>query len=107
MERTVSTVDNIDHASDVHVSVSTREEQVHASTIPSEVVDGAITSPSVQQTVIDVEVVDHPEPVMDNPGKSSSTPNEKDFLENADSMTCPICMESWTSDGSHRIWYAS
>jgi hypothetical protein len=107
MERTVNTVDNIDHARDAHISVSTREEQVQVPTIPSEVVQDARTSSSVQQAVINIEVADHPEPVIDNIGKSSFTPNVKDSLENADSMTCPICMESWTSDGSHRIWYAS
>jgi hypothetical protein len=25
----------------------------------------------------------------------------------ADVVTCPICMEAWTSIGSHRIWYPS
>ena len=83
-------------------SASVIEEPVQASTGPLEAVSEAIISSSVQQVVINIEDIDYQEPA--NPGKSPRASREKDSMENADSMTCPICMESWTSEGSHRIW---
>ena len=83
-------------------SASVREEQVQVSTGQLEAVNEAIISSSVQPVVINIEDIDYQEPA--DPGKSPGASREKDSMDNTDSMTCPICMESWTSEGSHRIW---